>query len=119
MRMQLEDLHKRLELADLMLQQVRDSSSCYQSASLAHVLTTNPFFFSLFLFLQYSNQSDPSSANQQVQLLMEEKQQLEAHNHQVCVHKELSLRLHEYAPASAEGSFFELDLRVLALSKLT
>ncbi|XP_074546264.1 golgin subfamily A member 2 isoform X5 [Halichoeres trimaculatus] len=52
MRMELEDLHKRLELADLMLQ-------------------------------QYSNQSDPSSASQQVQLLMEEKQQLEAHNHQL------------------------------------
>ncbi|XP_034565270.1 golgin subfamily A member 2 isoform X2 [Notolabrus celidotus] len=52
MRLELEDLRKRLELGDLMLQ-------------------------------QYSNQSDPSSANQQVQLLMEEKQQLEAHNQQL------------------------------------
>lgn len=36
-----------------------------------------------FLILQCSSQSDPNSANQQVQLLLEEKQQLETHNHQV------------------------------------
>uniref|UniRef100_A0A671V0U2 Golgin A2 n=1 Tax=Sparus aurata TaxID=8175 RepID=A0A671V0U2_SPAAU len=52
MRLELEDLRKRLEIADLMLQQC-------------------------------SNQSDPTSANQQVQLLLEEKQQLEAHVHQM------------------------------------
>ncbi|XP_041666358.1 golgin subfamily A member 2 isoform X2 [Cheilinus undulatus] len=52
MRLEVEDLRKRLEIADLMLQQC-------------------------------SSQSDPSSASQQVQLLMEEKQQLEAHNHQL------------------------------------
>uniref|UniRef100_A0A4W6CXQ8 Golgin A2 n=1 Tax=Lates calcarifer TaxID=8187 RepID=A0A4W6CXQ8_LATCA len=52
MRLELEDLRKRLEIADLMLQQC-------------------------------SNQSDPNSANQQVQLLLEEKQHLEAHNHQL------------------------------------
>ncbi|XP_029024312.1 golgin subfamily A member 2 isoform X2 [Betta splendens] len=52
MRFEVEDLRKRLEIADLMLQQC-------------------------------SSQSDPTSANQQVQLLLEEKQQLEAHNHQL------------------------------------
>ncbi|XP_036972722.1 golgin subfamily A member 2 isoform X1 [Acanthopagrus latus] len=52
MRLEVEDLRKRLEIADLMLQQC-------------------------------SNQSDPTSANQQVQLLLEEKQQLEAHVHQM------------------------------------
>ncbi|KAM7392805.1 hypothetical protein PAMA_007758 [Pampus argenteus] len=52
MRLELEDLRKRLEIADLMLQQC-------------------------------SNQSDPTGANQQVQLLLEEKQQLEAHSHQL------------------------------------
>ncbi|XP_047426168.1 golgin subfamily A member 2 isoform X2 [Mugil cephalus] len=52
MRLEVEDLRKRLEIADLMLQQC-------------------------------SNQSDPSSVNQQVQLLLEEKQQLEVHNHQL------------------------------------
>ncbi|KAM8873049.1 golgin subfamily A member 2 isoform 3-T3 [Synchiropus picturatus] len=52
MRMELEDLRKRLEMADLMLQ-------------------------------QYSNQSDPASANQQIQLLLEEKQRVEAQNHQL------------------------------------
>lgn len=52
MRLELEDLRKRLEMADLMLQ-------------------------------QYSSQSDPTTANQQVQLLLEEKQQLETHNHQL------------------------------------
>ncbi|XP_041815802.1 golgin subfamily A member 2 isoform X2 [Chelmon rostratus] len=52
MRLEVEDLRKRLEIADLMLQQC-------------------------------SSQSDPNSANQQVQLLLEEKQQLEAHNHQL------------------------------------
>nr|XP_043867756.1 golgin subfamily A member 2 isoform X4 [Solea senegalensis] len=52
MRLEVEDLRKRLEMADLMLQQC-------------------------------SNQSDPSSVNQQVQLLVEEKQQLETHNHQL------------------------------------
>ncbi|XP_035523392.1 golgin subfamily A member 2 isoform X2 [Morone saxatilis] len=52
MRLEVEDLRKRLEIADLMLQQC-------------------------------SNQSDPTSANQQVQLLLEEKQQLEAHNQQL------------------------------------
>lgn len=35
--------------------------------------------------LQCSSQSDPTNANQQVQVLLEEKQQLETHNHQVCV----------------------------------
>lgn len=34
-------------------------------------------------FFQCSSQSDPTSASQQVQLLLEEKQQVEAHNHQV------------------------------------
>ncbi|XP_028273554.1 golgin subfamily A member 2 isoform X2 [Parambassis ranga] len=52
MRLEVEDLRKRLEIADLMLQQC-------------------------------SSQSDPNSANQQVQLLLEEKQQLEAHSHQL------------------------------------
>ncbi|KAK5878900.1 hypothetical protein CesoFtcFv8_024264 [Champsocephalus esox] len=52
MRLELEDLRKRLEIADLMLQQC-------------------------------SSQSDPSNATQQVQLLLGEKQQLEAHNHQL------------------------------------
>ncbi|XP_040013122.1 golgin subfamily A member 2 isoform X2 [Xiphias gladius] len=52
MRLELEELRKRLEIADLMLQQC-------------------------------SSQSDPTSANQQVQLLLEEKQQLVAHNHQL------------------------------------
>uniref|UniRef100_A0A8C5D7G4 Golgin subfamily A conserved domain-containing protein n=1 Tax=Gouania willdenowi TaxID=441366 RepID=A0A8C5D7G4_GOUWI len=52
MKLELEDLRKRLEIADLMLQQC-------------------------------SSQSDPSSASQQVQLLLDEKQQLEAHNHQL------------------------------------
>ncbi|XP_060941302.1 golgin subfamily A member 2 isoform X2 [Limanda limanda] len=52
MRLEVEDLRKRLEIGDLMLQ-------------------------------QYSNQSDPSSANQQAQLLVEEKQQLESQNHQL------------------------------------
>ncbi|KAM9307260.1 golgin subfamily A member 2 isoform 3-T3 [Pholidichthys leucotaenia] len=52
MKAELEDLRKRLEISELMLQQC-------------------------------STQSDPTSANQQVQLLLEEKQQLEAHNHQL------------------------------------
>nr|XP_057921024.1 golgin subfamily A member 2 isoform X2 [Doryrhamphus excisus] len=52
LRLEVEDLHKRLEIADLMLQQC-------------------------------STQSDPSSAKQQIQLLLEEKQQLEVHNHQL------------------------------------
>ncbi|XP_070844707.1 golgin subfamily A member 2 isoform X3 [Chaetodon trifascialis] len=52
MRLEVEDLRKRLEIADLMLQQC-------------------------------SSQSDPNSASQQVQLLLEEKQQLEAHSHQL------------------------------------
>lgn len=39
-----------------------------------------------FFPLQCSSQSDPSNATQQVQLLLGEKQQLEAHNHQVCEH---------------------------------
>ncbi|CAL9683339.1 unnamed protein product [Knipowitschia caucasica] len=52
MKLELEDLHKRLELADLMLQQC-------------------------------SSQSDPSSANQQVQIILEEKQHLESLNHQL------------------------------------
>ncbi|XP_023143059.2 golgin subfamily A member 2 isoform X3 [Amphiprion ocellaris] len=52
MKLELEDLRKRLEIADLMLQQC-------------------------------SSQSDPTSANQQVQLLLEEKQQIEAHSHQL------------------------------------
>lgn len=37
---------------------------------------------SFLLARQCSSQSDPTSANQQIQLLLEEKQQLEAHNHQ-------------------------------------
>ncbi len=49
-----------------------------------YYLHFTPVFF-LFLSLQCSSQSDPTSANQQVQLLLEEKQQLEAHSHQVCV----------------------------------
>uniref|UniRef100_A0A669AY72 Golgin A2 n=2 Tax=Oreochromis niloticus TaxID=8128 RepID=A0A669AY72_ORENI len=52
MKLEVEDLRKRLEITDLMLQQC-------------------------------SSQSDPTSASQQVQLLLEEKQQLEAHNHQL------------------------------------
>uniref|UniRef100_A0A8D2ZSZ4 Golgin A2 n=1 Tax=Scophthalmus maximus TaxID=52904 RepID=A0A8D2ZSZ4_SCOMX len=52
MRLEVEDLRKRLEITDLMLQQC-------------------------------SSQSDPSSANQQAQLLLEEKQQLETHNQQL------------------------------------
>ncbi|XP_072309218.1 golgin subfamily A member 2 isoform X5 [Eucyclogobius newberryi] len=52
MKLELQDLHKRLELADLMLQQC-------------------------------SSQSDPASANQQVQVILEEKQQLESQNHQL------------------------------------
>nr|XP_046230814.1 golgin subfamily A member 2 isoform X2 [Scatophagus argus] len=52
MRLEVEDLRKRLEIADLMLQQC-------------------------------SSQSDPTSANQQVQLLLEEKQHLEVQNHQL------------------------------------
>ncbi|XP_011603119.2 golgin subfamily A member 2 isoform X5 [Takifugu rubripes] len=52
MKFEVEDLRKRLELADLMLQQC-------------------------------SSQSDPTSATQQAQLLLEEKQQLEMHNHQL------------------------------------
>lgn len=52
MRLEVEELRKRLEMADVMLQQC-------------------------------SNQSDPSNANQQMQLLLEEKQQLEVHSHQL------------------------------------
>ncbi|XP_055009575.1 golgin subfamily A member 2 isoform X2 [Boleophthalmus pectinirostris] len=52
MKLELEDLHKRLELADLMLQQC-------------------------------SSQSDPTSANQQLQIILEEKQQLESQSHQL------------------------------------
>ncbi|XP_072228613.1 golgin subfamily A member 2 isoform X6 [Leuresthes tenuis] len=52
MKLEVNDLHKRLEIAELMLQQC-------------------------------SSQSDPTSASQQVHLLLEEKQQLEAHNHQL------------------------------------
>ncbi|XP_054613907.1 golgin subfamily A member 2 isoform X3 [Dunckerocampus dactyliophorus] len=52
LRLEVEDLRKRLEIADLMLQQC-------------------------------STQSDPSSAKQQIQLLLEEKQHLEVHNHQL------------------------------------
>ncbi|XP_041826420.1 golgin subfamily A member 2 isoform X3 [Melanotaenia boesemani] len=52
MKIELDDLHKRLEMAELMLQ-------------------------------QYSSQSDPTTANQQVHSLLEEKQHLEAHNHQL------------------------------------
>ncbi|XP_020563301.1 golgin subfamily A member 2 isoform X3 [Oryzias latipes] len=51
-KLEVEDLRKRLEISDLMLQQC-------------------------------SNQSDPTIANQQVHLLLEEKQQLEAVNHQL------------------------------------
>lgn len=40
-------------------------------------------FISIALFAQCSTQSDPSSANQQIQLLLEEKQQVEVHTHQV------------------------------------
>lgn len=46
--------------------------------------------FIFFISLQCSSQSDPTSANQQVQLLLEEKQQLETNNHQVCVQGPLS-----------------------------
>ncbi|XP_068190428.1 golgin subfamily A member 2 isoform X2 [Antennarius striatus] len=52
MRLEVQDLHKRLEMSELMLQQC-------------------------------SNQSDPTNANQHVQVLLEEKQQLEGHNHQL------------------------------------
>ncbi|XP_037548131.1 golgin subfamily A member 2 [Nematolebias whitei] len=52
MRLEVDELRKRLEMADLMLQ-------------------------------QYSSQSDPTNTNQQVQLLLEQKQQLEAQHHQL------------------------------------
>uniref|UniRef100_A0A3Q3KCY8 Golgin subfamily A conserved domain-containing protein n=1 Tax=Monopterus albus TaxID=43700 RepID=A0A3Q3KCY8_MONAL len=52
MRLEVEDLRKRLEMAEIMLQQC-------------------------------SSQSDPTSAKQQVQLLLEEKQHLEAQTHQL------------------------------------
>ncbi|CAL8317305.1 unnamed protein product [Lota lota] len=52
MRLELEELRKRLEMSDLMLQ-------------------------------QFSSQSEPSTANQQVQMLLEEKQHLEAHTNQL------------------------------------
>ncbi|XP_017263365.1 golgin subfamily A member 2 isoform X6 [Kryptolebias marmoratus] len=52
LRLEVDDLRKRLEIADLMLQQC-------------------------------SSQSDPTNANQQVQLLLEQKQQLEAQSHQL------------------------------------
>ncbi|XP_054896430.1 golgin subfamily A member 2 isoform X2 [Poeciliopsis prolifica] len=52
MRLEVDDLHKRLEMADLMLQ-------------------------------QYSSQSDPPGFNQKVEMLLEEKQQLESRNHQL------------------------------------
>ncbi|KAI1905050.1 hypothetical protein AGOR_G00011950 [Albula goreensis] len=52
MRLDLDDLRKRLEMADLMIQ-------------------------------QFSSQSGPPSANQQAQLLLEEKLQLEAHTAQL------------------------------------
>uniref|UniRef100_A0A8C5A3Z7 Golgin A2 n=1 Tax=Gadus morhua TaxID=8049 RepID=A0A8C5A3Z7_GADMO len=52
MRLELEELSKRLEMSDLMLQ-------------------------------QFSSQSEPSTANQQVQMLLEEKQHLEAHTNQL------------------------------------
>ncbi|CAG5867516.1 unnamed protein product [Menidia menidia] len=52
MKLEVNDLHKRLEIAELMLQQC-------------------------------SSQSDPTSANQQYNLLLEEKQQLQAHSHQL------------------------------------
>ncbi|XP_017579786.2 golgin subfamily A member 2 isoform X2 [Pygocentrus nattereri] len=50
--LELDDLRKRLEMADVMLQ-------------------------------QFSNQSDPSSEHQQLQLLLEEKHQLEVHTAQL------------------------------------
>uniref|UniRef100_A0A3B5QWZ3 Golgin A2 n=1 Tax=Xiphophorus maculatus TaxID=8083 RepID=A0A3B5QWZ3_XIPMA len=52
MRLEVNDLHKRLEMADLMLQ-------------------------------QYSSQSDYPGFNQKVEMLLEEKQQLESRNHQL------------------------------------
>ncbi|XP_077479694.1 golgin subfamily A member 2 isoform X2 [Stigmatopora argus] len=52
LRLEVEDLRKRLEIADLMLQ-------------------------------QFSTQSDPNSSSQQIQSLLEEKQQMEVHNHQL------------------------------------
>ncbi|XP_077593486.1 golgin subfamily A member 2 isoform X3 [Stigmatopora nigra] len=52
LRMEVEDLRKRLEIADLMLQ-------------------------------QFSTQSEPNSSSQQIQLLLEEKQQMEVHSHQL------------------------------------
>ncbi|XP_068608825.1 golgin subfamily A member 2 [Brachionichthys hirsutus] len=52
MRLEVQDLHKRLEMSGLMLQQC-------------------------------SSQSDPTNAGQHVQVLQEEKQQLERHNHQL------------------------------------
>ncbi|XP_061911267.1 golgin subfamily A member 2 isoform X2 [Entelurus aequoreus] len=52
LKLEVDDLHKRLEIADLMLQQC-------------------------------STQSDPSSAKQQIHLLLEEKQQMEVHNNQL------------------------------------
>ncbi|XP_027881289.1 golgin subfamily A member 2 isoform X2 [Xiphophorus couchianus] len=52
MRLEVNDLHKRLEMADLMLQ-------------------------------QYSSQSDSPGFNQKVEMLLEEKQQLESRNHQL------------------------------------
>lgn len=52
------------------------------SAIFSPFIKVNLYYF----FCQCSSQSDPTSATQQAQLLLEEKQQLEMHNHQVCTH---------------------------------
>lgn len=57
------------------------AAKCHVFMCCLHFIT----IFGLSVSLQYSSQSDPTSANQQVQLLLGEKQQLEAHNHQVCI----------------------------------
>lgn len=95
MKFEVEDLRKRLELADLMLQQV-------QWCKHADLQTVQPFFSphllkSTFLILlrQCSSQSDPTSATQQAQLLLEEKQQLEMHNHQVSTHESQAAAIHK------------------------
>lgn len=105
MRLEVEDLRKRLEIADLMLQQVHLDTDklCIHSTMKASVWdlfqykclladkTARCHFLhiftpvSVFISLQCSSQSDPTNANQQVQLLLGEKQQLETHNHQVFV----------------------------------
>lgn len=64
---------------------------CRQGSQVSFLLIFTPAF--VFIFRQCSSQSDPTSANQQVQLLLGEKQQLEAYNQQVFVQGPFSLKL--------------------------